>query len=74
MEDSNKDNRLFDGDFIDDNIGLNAASGSKPNAIEEYGFIHKVFSRISDLFGMISAVGAGFFGGDNQDNEKPNNK
>mgnify|MGYP000031962689 CR=1 FL=1 len=72
MEDDN--NKLFDGDFIDDKVGLNiSSSNKKPAAIEEYGLIHKIFSRISDLLGMIGAVGAGFFGGEN-DNQKPNNK
>lgn len=74
MEDSNKDNKLFDGDFIDDNVGLNANGISKPGVVEEYGVIHKIFSRIFDIIGMIGAVGAGFFSGDNEENQKPNNK
>jgi len=71
-KDNNSPNKLFgDRDFLNDDVNLGIGKDTqKDNIIGDYGFIHQVFKRISDVFEMISTVGASFMGYDKNKNNK----
>ncbi len=66
MEDSKnkstQENKLFEGDFINDDIKLNVNGGTQKSIFNDYSFISQIFKRVADVFEMLGSVGAGFLG------------